>query len=103
MHGRVRISKLLLSPRRRGRPSRSGRSTWIVQGQPQWSQHQKPGISMVLVDSDTPYPVFKYVHSTAYQQFQFKFLEAVESLNPENIMVSQCLSCGVLSDRNSSL
>ncbi|XP_069986602.1 ribosome quality control complex subunit TCF25 [Penaeus vannamei] len=72
--------------KRRGRPSRSGRSTWIVQGQPQWSQHQKPGISMVLVDSDTPYPVFKYVHSTAYQQFQFKFLEAVESLNPENIM-----------------
>lgn len=71
--------------RRRGRVGRS-RSTWIVQGQTHWAQHPRAGISMVLVESAPTYQVFKYVHSTSYQQFQFKFLEAVESLNPENIM-----------------
>jgi hypothetical protein len=31
---------------------------------------------------------FKYEHNTTYQQIQKRFLEAVESLNPDNIVVS---------------
>jgi SAM-dependent MidA family methyltransferase len=31
---------------------------------------------------------FKYEHNTSYQQIQKRFLEAVESLNPDNIVVS---------------
>ncbi|KAK7080392.1 Transcription factor 25 [Halocaridina rubra] len=72
--------------KRRGRVGRSARSTWIVQGQAHWAQYPKAGISMSVVESTPSYQVFKYVHSASYQQFQFKFLEAVESLNPENIM-----------------
>lgn len=81
-----RIVQANESNRRRGRTGRSTRSTWIVQGQVNWAQHPKAGISMTVVESTPTYQVFKYVHSSAYQQFQFKFLEAVESLNPENIM-----------------
>lgn len=38
------------------------------------------------------YNYFCYQHSKDYQQVQFKFLDAVESLNPNNIMVSFGLS-----------
>lgn len=31
---------------------------------------------------------FVYEHSTSYKQIQLRFLQAVESLNPENIIVS---------------
>lgn len=31
---------------------------------------------------------FVYEHSPSYKQIQLKFLQAVESLNPENIIVS---------------
>jgi len=34
------------------------------------------------------YAYFKYEHNTNYQQIQKRFLEAVESLNPDNIVVS---------------
>ncbi|XP_042222983.1 transcription factor 25-like isoform X2 [Homarus americanus] len=73
--------------KRRGRTGRLIKSTWIVQGHPSWSHHPRPGISMVVAETTPAYPVFKYVHSQSYQQLQFKFLEAVESLNPENIMM----------------
>lgn len=74
--------------RRRGRTSKSGRSTWIVPELISWTRHPRPGISMVVVETTPGYQVFKYVHSQTYQQCQFRFLDAVESLNPENIMVS---------------
>lgn len=32
---------------------------------------------------------FVYEHSTSYKQIQLRFLQAVESLNPENIIVSE--------------
>lgn len=32
---------------------------------------------------------FVYEHSTSYKEIQHKFLQAVESLNPENIIVSE--------------
>jgi hypothetical protein len=34
---------------------------------------------------------FKYEHNTNYQQIQKMFLQAVESLNPDNIVVSSQL------------
>lgn len=34
---------------------------------------------------------FTYQHSKDYQQVQFKFLDAVESLDPNNIMVSRSM------------
>lgn len=74
--------------RRRGRTGKSGRSTWIVPELINWTRHQRPGLSMVVAETTSGYQVFKYVHNQTYQQCQFKFLEAVESLNPENIMVS---------------
>lgn len=73
--------------RRRGRTHKSGRSTWIVPELISWTRHPRPGISMVVVETTPGYQVFKYVHSQSYQQCQFRFLEAVESLNPENIMM----------------
>lgn len=32
---------------------------------------------------------FVYEHSASYKEIQHKFLQAVESLNPENIIVSE--------------
>lgn len=72
--------------RRRGRTGRSTRSTWIVQGHPNWDHDFRQGISMVVAESTQDYQVFKYVHSQAFQQTQFKFLEAVESQNTRNIV-----------------
>lgn len=63
-----------------------------MQRQPIWGQHSKPGLSMVLVESTSNYNLFKFQHNLAYQQAQFKFLEAVDSMNPDNILVS--LKCG---------
>ncbi|XP_076034332.1 nuclear localized protein 1 [Oratosquilla oratoria] len=72
--------------RRRGR-GRAMKSTWIVQGHPHWAQNTpKPGISMKITESSASYQCFKYVHNATYQQAQFRFLDAVETLNPENIM-----------------
>lgn len=79
------------SSRRRGRTGRSTRSTWIVQGHPNWDHDFRQGISMVVAESAQDYQVFKYVHSQAFQQTQFKFLEAVESQNTRNIVVSEKL------------
>lgn len=77
-----------LLSRRRGRTGKSGRSTWIVPELINWTRHSRPGLTMVVAETTPDYQVFKYVHSQAYQQCQFRFLDAVESLNPENIMVS---------------
>ena len=46
------------------------------------------GLSMSLVKSENGVHYFTYEHSVNYQQVQLKFLEAVESLNPDNIVVS---------------
>ncbi|KAG0724450.1 Transcription factor 25 [Chionoecetes opilio] len=73
--------------RRRGRTGKSGRSTWIVPELISWTRHPRPGISMGVAEATQGCQAFKYVHSQTYQQCQFRFLDAVESLNPENIMM----------------
>lgn len=82
-----RVVQASESNRRRGRTGKSGRSTWIVPELINWTRHSRPGLTMVVAETTPDYQVFKYVHSQAYQQCQFRFLDAVESLNPENIMM----------------
>lgn len=50
----------------------------------------KSGLSMSIDKSMNPEDVkyFVYEHSQSYKQIQEKFILAVESLNPENIIVS---------------
>ena len=43
---------------------------------------------MSLVESTRGQQVFTFDHSAQYQQAQFEFLDAVESLIPQNIVVS---------------
>lgn len=43
---------------------------------------------MKLCESKNGINYFAYEHSVNYQQVQMRFLEAVESLNPDNIVVS---------------
>ena len=74
--------------RRKGRGRPGTRGTYIVQQHHSWNYLPKPGLSMTIVENTPTYQVFKFQHSPIYQQSQFKFLEAVESLNPENIIVS---------------
>jgi hypothetical protein len=48
-----------------------------------------PGLSMKLIES-TPRGLnfFAFEHSKFYQKIQFEFLDAVESLEPQNVVVS---------------
>ncbi|XP_076649517.1 nuclear localized protein 1 [Halictus rubicundus] len=76
---------------RRNRP-RSGhlKKTWLVSARDNWPPINKSGLSMSLdqtmiaIGGNIQY--FVYEHDPSYRQVQLKFLEAVESLNPENIV-----------------
>ncbi|XP_071814158.1 ribosome quality control complex subunit TCF25-like isoform X1 [Apostichopus japonicus] len=76
---------------KRSSPSitKQGKSSWpymTKQGKPSWPSITKQGLSMEKASSQGEYNYFCYQHSKDYQQVQFKFLDAVESLNPNNIM-----------------
>lgn len=45
------------------------------------------GITMQLVDTRRGVQYFTFEHHREYQQVQFKFLDAVESMDPNNIVV----------------
>lgn len=47
------------------------------------------GISMSLLESKNGLQYFTFEHNRDYQQVQFKFLDAVESMDPNNIVVSR--------------
>lgn len=47
------------------------------------------GISMSLLESKDGLHFFAFEHSRDYQQVQFKFFDAVESMDPNNIVVSK--------------
>lgn len=72
--------------KRRGRGRGTLKSTWLVTPKENWPQIGKPGLSMSLVETKNGVQYFKYEHNLHYQQIQMKFLEAVESLNPDNIV-----------------
>nr|XP_034172798.1 transcription factor 25 [Osmia lignaria] len=65
------------------------KKTWLVSTRNNWPPVNKSGLSMSLdhtVKSANNVQYFVYEHSPSYRQVQLKFLEAVESLNPENIV-----------------
>lgn len=57
------------------------------------------GISMTLLQSKNGIHYFTFEHSRDYQQVQFKFMDAVKSMDPNNIVVtkSSSLICTLLS------
>lgn len=74
--------------KRRNRGSRAHvKTTWLVSSKDNWPQVGKSGLSMNLVESKPGgVQYFVYEHSSNYKQIQNKFLDAVESFNPDNIV-----------------
>ncbi|XP_019954509.2 ribosome quality control complex subunit TCF25 [Paralichthys olivaceus] len=71
-------------PRHRNRQFH--RSTWMTSPKDSWPRFSRTGISMTLLESKDGVHNFTYEHSRDYQQVQFKFLDAVESMDPNNIV-----------------
>lgn len=62
------------------------RSTWMTLPKDTWPRFSKPGISMSLLGTQNGRQLFTFEHNRDYQQVQFKFLDAVESMDPNNIV-----------------
>uniref|UniRef100_A0A8D8W1L3 Transcription factor 25 n=1 Tax=Cacopsylla melanoneura TaxID=428564 RepID=A0A8D8W1L3_9HEMI len=78
--------------KRKSRGRAHVKQTILVNIKDTWPPVGKPGISMKLLNktafsSDGSILQFVFEHSVQYQQVQMKFLEAVESLNPDNIVM----------------
>lgn len=76
---------------RRNRNSRFRhlKKTWLVSARDNWPPITKFGLSMSFdhtMEFTNKVQYFVYDHSLSYRQVQLKFLQAVESLNPENIV-----------------
>ncbi|EZA51501.1 hypothetical protein DMN91_000628 [Ooceraea biroi] len=74
--------------RNRGRSGHL-RKTWLVSPRDNWPPLGKFGLTMSFdhgMDDTGNAQYFVYQHSSSYKQIQLKFLRAVESLNPENII-----------------
>ncbi|XP_077165573.1 ribosome quality control complex subunit TCF25 isoform X2 [Paroedura picta] len=72
-------------PRQRLRPHL--RSTWMTVLKSTWPRHSKTGLSMRLLESKRGVQHFTFEHHREYQQVQFKFLDAVESMDPNNLVL----------------
>lgn len=72
--------------RQRGRNRQYQKSTWLVTAKQSWPKMSKTGLSMRYITTEGRYQTFEYEHSKDYQNVQFDFLDAVESMNPANIM-----------------
>ncbi|XP_040904956.1 transcription factor 25 isoform X2 [Toxotes jaculatrix] len=71
-------------PRQRNRQFH--RSTWMTSPKDSWPRFSRPGISMTLLQTKDGIQYFTFEHTRDYQQVQFKFLDAVESMDPNNIV-----------------
>ncbi|KAK2589094.1 hypothetical protein KPH14_001922 [Odynerus spinipes] len=74
--------------RNRGRTGHL-KKTWLVSPRENWPPIGKFGLSMSLdhtMKSDDNIQYFVYEHDPSYRQIQSKFLEAVESSNPESLV-----------------
>lgn len=85
--------------RNRGRTGHL-KKTWLTTIT-DWISTGKSGLSMsidttIKSDDDTQY--FVFVHSSAYQQVQKQFFAAVDSQNPDNIIVSIYIVLRVIND-----
>ncbi|XP_056381955.1 transcription factor 25 isoform X2 [Hyla sarda] len=63
------------------------RSTWLTSPKNTWPRFSKTGITMSLLETKRGVQYFTFEHQRDYQQVQFKFLDAVESLDPNNIVL----------------
>ncbi|XP_053304821.1 transcription factor 25 [Spea bombifrons] len=72
-------------PRQRQRPHH--RSTWLTSPKNTWPRYSKTGITMSLLETRRGVQYFTFEHQRDYQQVQFKFLDAVESMDPNNIVL----------------
>ncbi|XP_040427200.1 transcription factor 25 isoform X2 [Cygnus olor] len=63
------------------------RSTWLTVPKNTWPRYSKTGIAMQLVETRRGVQYFTFEHHREYQQVQFKFLDAVESMDPNNIVL----------------
>ncbi|KAM4833775.1 ribosome quality control complex subunit TCF25 isoform 2-T2 [Thomomys bottae] len=61
--------------------------TWLTTPKSTWPRYSKPGLSMRLLESKKGLSFFAFEHNEEYQQAQHKFLAAVESMEPNNIVV----------------
>ncbi|XP_037672370.1 LOW QUALITY PROTEIN: transcription factor 25 [Choloepus didactylus] len=61
--------------------------TWLTTPKSAWPRYSKPGLSMRLLETRKGLCFFAFEHSEEYQQVQHKFLVAVESMEPNNIVV----------------
>uniref|UniRef100_A0A672HG91 Transcription factor 25 (basic helix-loop-helix) n=1 Tax=Salarias fasciatus TaxID=181472 RepID=A0A672HG91_SALFA len=71
-------------PRQRNRQFH--RTTWMTNPKDSWPRFSRPGISMALLETKDGIHYFTFEHGREYQQVQFKFLDAVESMDPNNIV-----------------
>ncbi|KAJ8302412.1 hypothetical protein KUTeg_018808 [Tegillarca granosa] len=71
--------------RRQGHRPRRGQKSWLATPKDSWPPMGKTGLTMSLVENKNGFQYFSFDHSSQYQKVQFEFLEAVESLNPQNI------------------
>ncbi|XP_072452206.1 ribosome quality control complex subunit TCF25 [Chiloscyllium punctatum] len=62
------------------------RSTWLTTPKDTWPRYTKTGISMQLLETKSGVQYFTFEHNRDYQQVQFKFLDAVDSMDPNNIL-----------------
>ncbi|KAF5273306.1 hypothetical protein FQR65_LT04728 [Abscondita terminalis] len=86
---RIFGSKIIQSEHKRKIRGARGhvRTTWLVSSKDSWPQAAKLGLSMSLQETKSNgVHYFSYEHSQNYRQIQMKFYEAVESLNPDNIV-----------------
>ncbi|XP_041454564.1 transcription factor 25-like [Lytechinus variegatus] len=72
--------------RQRGRNRQYQKATWLVTAKQSWPKMTKTGLSMIHITTEGRYHIFEYEHSKDYQNIQFDFLDAVETMNPANIM-----------------
>ncbi|NP_001091405.1 transcription factor 25 L homeolog [Xenopus laevis] len=73
--------------RPRQRQRQHHRSTWLTAPKSTWPRYSKTGISMSLIETKRGVQYFTFEHQRDYQQVQFKFLDAVESMDPNNIVL----------------
>ncbi|KAG8508141.1 Transcription factor 25, partial [Galemys pyrenaicus] len=61
--------------------------TWLTTPKSTWPRYTKPGLTMRLLEARKGLSTFAFEHSEEYQQAQHRFLAAVESMEPNNIVV----------------
>lgn len=72
--------------KKRNQRVRTLKSTWLVTAKENWPQIGKQGLSMKLLETKDGISYFTLDHNPTYQAVEIKFLDAVESLRPDNIV-----------------